>query len=172
MGVCDVSKERFTTNLKINPEQKINLQVMATLENLSVVDYTLALHKSMLERLKEEVEGLGDKVLSEDGEELVKGVNIKRYGFKSVYELTQSVMALLKNRKELIDKIPDVNQKDEFEVVVLKALHEIQQKPRAFQRDVMPDVMYREGKFESVGEPILEEKKERKKVEMPTQFVV
>ena len=78
----------------------------------------------------------------------------------------------MKNRKELIDKIPDVNQKDEFEVIVLKALHEIQQKPRAFQRDVMPDVMYREGKFESVGEPILEEKKERKKVEMPTQFVV
>ena len=150
--MCDLSKERFTTNLKINPEQKINLQVMATLENLSVVDYTLALHKSMLEKLKRDVDVIDD---AEEGE-----LNIRKYGFKSVYELTQSVMALLKNRKELIDKIPDVNQKDEFEVVVLKALHEIQQKPRAFQRDVMPDVMYREGKFESVGEPILEEKKE------------
>ena len=134
MGVCDLSKERFTTNLKINPEQKINLQVMATLENLSVVDYTLALHKSMLEKLKRDVDVIDD---AEEGE-----LNIRKYGFKSVYELTQSVMALLKNRKELIDKIPDVNQKDEFEVVVLKALHEIQQKPRAFQRDVMPDVMY------------------------------
>ena len=164
MGVCDVSDERFTTNLKINPEQKINLQVMATLENLSVVDYTLALHKSMLERLKRDMDVMDD---AEEGE-----LNIRKYGFKSVYELTQSVMSLLKNRKELIDKIPDVNQRDEFEVVVLKALHEIQQKPKAFQRDVMPDVMYREGKFESVGEPILEEKKERKKVEMPTQFVV
>ena len=159
-----MSDERFTTNLKINPEQKINLQVMATLENLSVVDYTLALHKSMLERLKRDMDVMDD---AEEGE-----LNIRKYGFKSVYELTQSVMSLLKNRKELIDKIPDVNQRDEFEVVVLKALHEIQQKPKAFQRDVMPDVMYREGKFESVGEPILEEKKERKKVELPTQFVV
>ena len=138
MGVCDLSKERFTTNLKINPEQKINLQVMATLENLSVVDYTLALHKSMLERLKRDMDVMDDA----EGE-----LNIRKYGFKSVYELTQSVMSLLKNREELIDKIPDVNQRDEFEVVVLKALHEIQQKPKAFQRDVMPDVMYREGKL-------------------------
>ena len=163
-----MSKERFTTNLKINPEQKINLQVMATLENLSVVDYTLALHKGMLERIKKDVDNMDNAV---EGEEV--SVDARKYGFKSMGEFTQSLMALLKNRKELIDKIPDVNQKDEFEVIVLKALHEIQQKPKAFQRDVMPDVMYREGKFESISEPEFEEKKEKKqRVELPQQFVV
>ena len=164
--------DKFTTNLKINPEQKINLQVMATLENLSVVDYTLALHKNMLERIKREMDNFDVSGLDADGNEVSGCIDIKRYGFKTMGEFTQSLTALLKNRKELIDKIPDINQKDEFEVVVLKALHEIQQKPKSFQRTVMPDVMYKEGKFEKMGEPVLEEVKERKRVELPTQFVV
>ncbi len=162
-----MSKGNFTTNLKINPEQKMNLQVMATLENLSVVDYTLALHKTMLERVKRDLDRLNEE--GEMGEE--SEINIKRYGFKTMGEFTQSLTALLKNRKELIDKIPDVNEKDEFEVVVLKALHDVRSKPKAFQRDVMPDVMYKEGKYESVGEPVIEEKK-RAAVQFPTQFVV
>lgn len=151
--------DKFTTNLKINPEQKINLQVMATLENLSVVDYTLAMHKMMLERIKGEIDNLDVVEKDDDGEEVYKCVDIKRYGFKTMGEFVQSVTSLLKNRKELIDKIPDINEKDEFEVVVLKALHEIQEKPKKFQREVMPDVMYKEGKFETMSEPVLEEKK-------------
>lgn len=164
--------DKFTTNLKINPEQKINLQVMATLENLSVVDYTLALHKNMLERLKREMDDIEVSGIGEEGKPASGCIDIKRYGFKTMGEFTQSLTTLLKNRKELIDKIPDINQKDEFEVIVLKALHEIQQKPKAFQRDVMPDVMYKEGKMEKMGEPILEEVKQRKKIELPNQFVV
>lgn len=165
--------DKFTTNLKINPEQKINLQVMATLENLSVVDYTLSLHKGMLERVKRELDELDNVEYDDDGNEVYKCVDIKRYGFKTMGEFVQSVAALLKNRKELIDKIPDINEKDEFEVVVLKALHEIQEKPKKFQREVMPDVMYKEGKFETMSEPVLEEKKRNVvNLDKGQQFVV
>lgn len=145
-GAGNIAQSRGITgsNLKLPKEMTANMQVVAGLEGLSVIEFTLGIYKNMLDMIRSKVESarLDDADLFLD---------MKKFGFKSFGEFTDSLMDMLKTRMEHIKQIPNVSEADDFENIVSATISEIKVGVNSFHRNELPSVVYKESRKDAVS---------------------
>lgn len=146
-GAGDIARARGVTgsNLKLPKEMTANMQVVAGLEGLSVIEFTLNIYRNMLEMIRGQVE----EARLAGGENLM--LDMKKFGFKSFGEFTDSLMDMLKTRMEHIKGIPNISEADDFENIVSTAISEIKVGVNSFQRNELPNMVYREDRKSDTG---------------------
>ena len=127
------------SNLKLPKEMTANMQVVAGLEGLSVIEFVMGIYKDLLEIVRSQID-----LSKTSGIEL--NLDMRKLGFKSLGEFTDVLMEMLKIRLEHIKEIPNVSDADEFENTVSAAISEIKMGVSSFQRKELPSVVYKENR--------------------------
>lgn len=134
----DLTEETFSTSLRVPDGYKLAPQHLVKLENLTMIDYMLVIHRAVMTSIRQECE---EALFNKQAIKL----NPRQYGFATVGELTGSLTNLLRERVKYMDSLPALEEETDLEADIKRIAEEMKlNQLTSFRRSELPDVAYNE----------------------------
>lgn len=161
----ELVEQTFTTSLRVPDNYQLAPQHLVKLENLTMIDYMLVIHRAVMTSIRQECE---EALFNKQPIKL----NPRNYGFATVGELTGSLTNLLRERVKYMESLPALEEETDLEADIRRIAEEMKlNQLTSFRRSELPDVAYNEktAEDEQASSEIMKRKAEMIKNHVETE---